>query len=132
MHHIDVDKTEVSLVWNYPDRDGGAEITGFLVEYQEEGAQDWTKFKTVSVPECVVTGLQQGKIYKFRVKAQNIVGLGLPDTTIPIECQEKLGIFYVCVIVHCFSIYCLTIRMKKTYGNSMCVCSSFQYHQQWN
>lgn len=93
LHHIDVDKTEVSLVWNWPDRDGGAEITGFLVEYQEEGAKDWTKFKTVPVPECVVTGLQQGKIYKFRVKAQNIVGLSLPDTTIPIECQEKLGKF---------------------------------------
>lgn len=63
------------------------------MEYQEEGAQDWIKFKTVKNLECVVTGLQQGKTYRFRVKAENIVGLGLPDTTIPIECQEKLGNF---------------------------------------
>uniref|UniRef100_A0A8C0I9K5 Titin n=1 Tax=Bubo bubo TaxID=30461 RepID=A0A8C0I9K5_BUBBB len=90
----DVDKTEVSLVWNRPDRDGGAEITGYLVEYQEDGADEWTKFQTVPMLDCVVTGLQKGKIYKFRVKAQNIVGLSLPDTTIPIECQEKLGNFY--------------------------------------
>jgi len=93
LHHIDVDKTEVSLVWNRPDRDGGAEITGYLVEYQEDGADEWTKFQTVPMLDCVVTGLQKGKIYKFRVKAQNIVGLSLPDTTIPIECQEKLGNF---------------------------------------
>lgn len=86
-----MDKTEVSLVWNKPDRDGGSPITGYLVEYKEEGTEDWIKFKTVTDLECVVTGLQQGKTYKFRVKAENIVGLSLPDTTIPIECQEKLG-----------------------------------------
>lgn len=95
------------------------------MEFQEEGAQDWTKFKTVSVPDCVVTGLQQGKIYKFRVKAQNIVGLGLPDTTIPIECQEKLGIFKICMIVHSFSIYHLIIRLMKIYGNFMYLYSLF-------
>lgn len=99
LHHVDVDKTEVSLVWNKPDRDGGSPITGYLVEYQEEGAQDWIKFKTVKNLECVVTGLQQGKTYRFRVKAENIIGLGLPDTTIPIECQEKLSEFGIGVII---------------------------------
>ncbi|NXR59904.1 TITIN protein, partial [Rhadina sibilatrix] len=57
LHHVDVDKTEVSLVWNRPDRDGGAEITGYLVEYQEDGADEWTKFQTVPMLDCVVTGL---------------------------------------------------------------------------
>lgn len=69
------------------------------MEYQEEGATDWIKFKTVKNLECVVTGLQQGKTYRFRVKAENIIGLGLPDTTIPIECQEKLGKFWIGVII---------------------------------
>lgn len=76
------------LVWNKPDRDGGSPITGYLVEYQEEGTEDWIKFKTVTNLECV-TGLQQGKTYRFRVKAENIVGLGLPDTTIPIRMSRK-------------------------------------------
>lgn len=102
LHHVDVDKTEVSLVWNKPDRDGGSPITGYLVEYQEEGATDWIKFKTVKNLECVVTGLQQGKTYRFRVKAENIIGLGLPDTTIPIECQEKLGKFWIGIIIFYF------------------------------
>lgn len=97
---MDVDKTEVSLAWNYPDRDGGSEITGFVVDYQEDGAEDWINFKTVSIPECVVTGLKNGKVYKFRVKAQNIAGLSRPDMTVPIECQEKLG-NYSYFLVYC-------------------------------
>lgn len=75
------------------------------MEYQEDGADEWTKFQTVPMLDCVVTGLQKGKIYKFRVKAQNIVGLSLPDTTIPIECQEKLGNFcFACCFTDSFSL----------------------------
>lgn len=93
LHHVDVDKTEVWLEWNWPDRTGGSDITGFLVEYQEEGERDWIIFKTVSIPECHVTGLEEGKTYRFRVKAENAIGLGRPDTTVPVLCQEKLGNF---------------------------------------
>lgn len=81
------------------------------MEYQEEGTEDWIKFKTVKNLECVVTGLQQGKTYRFRVKAENIVGLSLPDTTIPIECQEKLGNFWTGIII--FLIHTVTIHVVK-------------------
>lgn len=91
LHHVDVDKTEVWLVWNWPDRNGGSEITGFLVEYQEEGEREWDEWKTVSIPESHVTGLEEGKTYRFRVRAENAIGLSRPDTTVPILCQEKLG-----------------------------------------
>lgn len=78
-------------MWNRPDRDGGSEITGFLVEYQEEGVKDWDEWKIVSIPESHVTGLEEGKTYRFRVRAENAIGLSRPDTTVPILCQEKLG-----------------------------------------
>lgn len=91
LHHVDADKTEVWLQWNWPDRTGGSDITGFLVEYQEEGERDWIIFKTVSIPECHVTGLEEGKTYRFRVKTENAIGLSRPDTTVPVLCQEKLG-----------------------------------------
>lgn len=91
MHHVDADKTEVWLEWEWPERTGGSEITGFTVEYQEEGGKDWTNFKTVSHPASHVTGLEEGKTYRFRVKSQNAIGLSRPDSTIPITCQEKLG-----------------------------------------
>lgn len=79
------------LVWNWPDRNGGSEITGFLVEYQEEGEKEWDEWKTVSIPESHVTGLEEGKTYRFRVRAENAIGLSRPDTTVPILCQETLG-----------------------------------------
>lgn len=91
LHHTDVDKTEVWLAWNWPDRNGGSEITGFLVEFQEEGEKEWDEWKTVSIPESHVTGLEEGKTYRFRVRAENAIGLSRPDTTLPILCQEKLG-----------------------------------------
>lgn len=91
LHHTDVDKTEVWLVWNWPDRNGGSEITGFLVEYQEEGEKEWDEWKMVSIPESHVTDLEEGKTYRFRVRAENAIGLSRPDTTVPILCQEKLG-----------------------------------------
>lgn len=91
LHHTDVDKTEVWLAWNWPDRNGGSGITGFLVEFQEEGEKEWDEWKTVSIPESHVTGLEEGKTYRFRVRAENAIGLSRPDTTLPILCQEKLG-----------------------------------------
>lgn len=91
LHHTDVDKTEVWLAWNWPDRNGGSDITGFLVEFQEEGEREWDEWKTVSIPESHVTGLEEGKTYRFRVRAENAIGLSRPDTTLPILCQEKLG-----------------------------------------
>lgn len=98
LHHTDVDKTEVWLVWNWPDRNGGSEITGFLVEYQEEGEKEWDEWKTVSIPESHVTGLEEGKTYRFRVRAENAIGLSRPDTTVPILCQEKLGVLHNCTV----------------------------------
>lgn len=89
LHHTDADKTEVWLAWEWPDRTGGSEITGFIVEYQEESQTDWVTFKTVSNNHTHVTSLEEGKTYRFRVKAQNAIGLSRPDTSVPITCQEK-------------------------------------------
>lgn len=77
------------MAWEWPDRTGGSEITGFIVEHQEEGQTDWVTFKTVSNNHAHITGLEEGKTYRFRVKAQNAIGVSRPDTSVPITCQEK-------------------------------------------
>lgn len=59
------------------------------MEYQEENQTDWVTFKTVSNNHAHVTSLEEGKTYRFRVKAQNAIGLSRPDTSVPITCQEK-------------------------------------------
>lgn len=61
------------------------------MEFQEEGEKEWDEWKTVSIPESHVTGLEEGKTYRFRVRAENAIGLSRPDTTLPILCHEKLG-----------------------------------------
>ncbi|KAK5889759.1 hypothetical protein CesoFtcFv8_013347 [Champsocephalus esox] len=89
LHHTDADKTEVWLAWEWPERTGGSEITGFIVEHQEDGQTDWVPYKTVSDNHAHVTTLMEGKTYRFRVKSQNAIGVSRPDTTVPITCQEK-------------------------------------------
>lgn len=88
------------LEWEWPERTGGSDITGFIVEHQEEGQTDWVMFKTVTYERAHVTGLQEGKTYRFRVKAQNAIGVSRPDTTVPITCQEKTRKNFAILQIH--------------------------------
>ncbi len=112
---MDADKTEVWLQWEWPDRTGGSEITGFIVEHQEEGSTDWVTFKTVSNPQCHVTGLVEGKTYRFRVKSQNAIGISRPDTSVPITCQEKT--------CKAYTIYNIILYEKRLTTYHILLCS---------
>ncbi|XP_061166987.1 twitchin-like isoform X9 [Saccostrea echinata] len=70
------------LSWKPPLDNGGAEITGYVVEKQEEGSPTWEKVTGLgSGTTMPVKGLKEGKKYKFRVKAENIYGAGEPLET---------------------------------------------------
>lgn len=36
-------KSSVDLEWTPPSKDGGSKITGYVVEYKEEGKEEWEK-----------------------------------------------------------------------------------------
>ena len=55
---------------------------GYMVEKCEEGSQHWEKVPgVVSGTAHTVRDLEPGKKYKFRVKAENMYGLGEPVET---------------------------------------------------
>ncbi|XP_071120619.1 twitchin-like isoform X18 [Mytilus edulis] len=70
------------LSWNPPTDNGGAEVTGYVVEKCEDGKDFWEKVPgLVNGTAHPVKGLKEGKKYKFRVKAENKYGAGAPLET---------------------------------------------------
>ena len=73
---------EVTLAWNVPESDGGAEITDYVVEKKEAGARTWSPVTSVSASDLsfVVKSLPEGKRYELSVSAVNCVGKSEPCT----------------------------------------------------
>ncbi|XP_058812495.1 twitchin isoform X5 [Topomyia yanbarensis] len=74
----DYDKDYVDLEWKTPENDGGAPITGYVVEKLSKYSGDWEKCAEVDA-DCntaKVPDLIEGAAYQFRVKAVNRAGEG--------------------------------------------------------
>lgn len=75
----DVDRVE--LEWEKPASDGGAPITGYIIEKKSKHAKEWTKALEINEPKTkgLVLGLKENEEYQFRVKAVNKAGPGEPS-----------------------------------------------------
>ncbi|KAL1129846.1 hypothetical protein AAG570_012790 [Ranatra chinensis] len=83
----DWDKDHADLKWEKPENDGGAPITGYIIEYKEKFGKDWMKGKEITgdITASTIEGLTEGTQYEFRVRAVNKAGPGEPsDATKPI------------------------------------------------
>jgi len=69
-----VSETSVGLCWDEPSDDGGAEITGYIVEKHEANKRSWNKVDVTTSMEYTVEKLTEKNEYFFRVAAQNDVG----------------------------------------------------------
>ena len=70
---------KASVTWKPPANDGGAPITGYLLEYRKVGDSKWNaanKDKPVEELNMQVSGLIEGNEYEFRVAAINKAGTG--------------------------------------------------------
>ena len=57
-------------MWNIPEDDGGSEVTGYIVEKTEYGANDWIACPGyATTTEYLARGLTEGKKYIFRIRA---------------------------------------------------------------
>lgn len=52
----------------------------------------WNAYTTVKGLSISISGLKEGKSYKFRVAAKNIMGMSLfTETRQPVEIKEQMG-----------------------------------------
>lgn len=72
-----ITNSSVCLSWDKPDYDGGAKITGYIVECKEVPDSCWLKCNFTNLLDTFfeVTGLTEGEQYDFRVIAKNSVEL---------------------------------------------------------
>lgn len=77
----DVTKHGCKLKWKKPDDDGGAPIDHYEIEKLDPLTGQWIPCGRSTEPEANITGLQEGKPYKFRVKAVNKEGESEPLET---------------------------------------------------
>lgn len=79
----DVGKGFIDLSWSKPAKDGGARITGYVVEKRKKYAPDWEPAtpggQPVSSPKAHIDGLEENAEYEFRVRAVNAAGPGEPS-----------------------------------------------------
>lgn len=77
---VDYDEHMVKLKWDPPVRDGGAPITGYVVEVMDKNDGKFVKAVEVG-PQCnaTVPKLEEGNQYKFRVRAVNKAGPSDPS-----------------------------------------------------
>lgn len=77
----DVTAEGCKLKWEAPEDDGGEPIDHYVVERMDVETGRWVPVTTSKTPEADVTGLTEGKEYKFRVKAVNKEGESTPLET---------------------------------------------------
>ncbi len=72
----------MDLKWEAPKDDGGAPITGYVVECKERFSNSWVRCAVNETPELtgkVTDVIKEGKTYEFRVCAVNKAGVGKPS-----------------------------------------------------
>ena len=70
----------VDLKWEAPKDDGGAPITGYIIEKKEKFTSHWDEAAVITSPQPRgrVPDLKEGATYQFRVRAVNKAGPGEP------------------------------------------------------
>uniref|UniRef100_A0A3B4GD00 Titin n=1 Tax=Pundamilia nyererei TaxID=303518 RepID=A0A3B4GD00_9CICH len=85
----DVKRNSVSLSWEPPLIDGGAKISHYIVEKREQKRMAFTSVCTNCVRNSyIISDLQEGGRYYFRVLAVNELGVGLPASTDQVKVSE--------------------------------------------
>lgn len=84
----DITKNSVSLSWTKPKHDGGSRITGYVLEAQKKGTDQWAHVTTAKTMDFTVKNLNENEEYMFRVMAVNHSGRSAPRDSKPIVVRD--------------------------------------------
>lgn len=81
---LECERDSMVLSWKQPSFIGGADITGYFVDYREviDGVQGkWHEANVRAISERAyrVCDLQENRKYQFQVRAANMAGVGIPS-----------------------------------------------------
>ena len=76
--------TEAALSWTAPSSDGGAAITGYVIEYTPSGGSATTVSTGVTSTSFTLSGLTNGTAHSIRVAAVNSVGQGSYSSSVSV------------------------------------------------
>ena len=83
---------DLILDWKFPEKDGGAPVTHYIMEMREagpgapEGEESWKEVGQSDGPKCFFSmgGLTKGAKYQFRARSVNKGGVSEPCDPTPI------------------------------------------------
>uniref|UniRef100_UPI0037E8626A myomesin 1a (skelemin) n=1 Tax=Semicossyphus pulcher TaxID=241346 RepID=UPI0037E8626A len=96
LHVLEVRDTSVVVLWEPPAFNGRSAVNGYYMDIKEASAGDegWKAVheKANKMKYMKVAGLKAGTSYVFRVRAQNLAGVGKPSAALgPIVAQTRPG-----------------------------------------
>uniref|UniRef100_A0A3P8SUA5 Titin n=1 Tax=Amphiprion percula TaxID=161767 RepID=A0A3P8SUA5_AMPPE len=82
-----ITKDSMVVCWDRPEHDGGSRINTYIIERRDKTGLRWVNCHKSS---WKIGDLEEGKMYSFRILAENEYGIGLPVETLePIKVSEK-------------------------------------------
>ncbi|KAI3374803.1 hypothetical protein L3Q82_021358, partial [Scortum barcoo] len=96
LHVLEVRDTSAVILWEPPTFDGRTPVNGYYLDFKEASAGEagWKAGheKVNKMKYMKVTGLKAGTSYVFRIRAQNLAGVGKPSASLgPILAQTRPG-----------------------------------------
>lgn len=94
----ETDGVSVTVSWEPPEKDGGANISGYTVEQREAHVPGWTTVsESVTRTTFKFTKLLEETEYVFRVAAANRFGMGAYLQSDVIECKSPKSKYLNCL-----------------------------------
>uniref|UniRef100_A0A3Q2Z1T7 Fibronectin type-III domain-containing protein n=1 Tax=Hippocampus comes TaxID=109280 RepID=A0A3Q2Z1T7_HIPCM len=88
----DITKNSVSLAWTKPKHDGGSRLTGYVLEAQKRGTDQWAHVTSLKNMDFTVKNLNENEEYTFRVMAVNHSGRSAPRESKPIIVKDSTSL----------------------------------------